>query len=153
MRERTPIARLDAARADRAACLHRRHGRRLDRRRRSEAYEQGDLKQKLARWHDDVDCAFYGWNGAWLDPEFRNWDLTEFLPAIRMPVQVVQGAADQYGTMAQVRAIEPAAAAPVETRHAAGRRSFAAPRGARRPLIDAIARFVRASCAVSKNDR
>lgn len=79
------------------------------------AYEQGDLKRKLARWHADVDGAFYGWNGAWLDPEFRKWDLTGFLPAIAKPVQVVQGEADQYGTMAQVDAIAKGCAGPVET--------------------------------------
>lgn len=70
-----------------------------------EAYEHGDLKRKLARWHENVDCVFRGWNGAWLDPDFRRWDLTGFLPAIHAPVQVVQGSADQYGTMAQVDAI------------------------------------------------
>jgi pimeloyl-ACP methyl ester carboxylesterase len=35
------------------------------------AYETGDLRQRLARWHKDVDNAFRGRNGAWLDPEFR----------------------------------------------------------------------------------
>ncbi len=79
------------------------------------AYEQGDLKRKLARWHDHVDCAFYGWNGAWLDPGFRAWNLEEFLPAIRVPMLVVQGEADQYGTIEQVRAIARGSGGPVET--------------------------------------
>ena len=80
-----------------------------------EAYEHGDLKRKLARWHDHVDCAFYGWNGAWLDPGFRAWNLEEFLGAIRIPMLVVQGEADQYGTMDQVRAIESGSGGPVQT--------------------------------------
>lgn len=79
------------------------------------AYEQGDLKRKLARWHDHVDCAFYGWNGAWLDPGFRAWNLEEFLGPIRIPMLVVQGEADQYGTIEQVRAIERGSGGPVET--------------------------------------
>ena len=79
------------------------------------AYEQGDLKRKLARWHENVDCAFYGWNGAWLDPGFRRWNLEEFLAPIRIPLQVIQGKADQYGTMEQVHAIARGAAGPVET--------------------------------------
>lgn len=79
------------------------------------AYEDGDLRRKLARWHDHVDCAFYGWNGAWLDPGFRTWDLTGFLSEIRVPTQVVQGEADQYGTIAQVRAVESGCGAAVET--------------------------------------
>ena len=49
------------------------------------AYETGDLRARLARWHADVDNAFRGWNDAWLDPEFRKWDITEFLAYIRVP--------------------------------------------------------------------
>src|SRR5882762_2855974 len=43
------------------------------------AYETTDLRAKLARWHKDVDNAFYGWKGAWLDPKFRDWDISEYL--------------------------------------------------------------------------
>src|SRR4051812_10016178 len=50
------------------------------------AYEQGALKARLARWHRDVDNAFHGWNGAWLDPKFRDWDISEYLGYIRVPV-------------------------------------------------------------------
>jgi pimeloyl-ACP methyl ester carboxylesterase len=65
-------------------------------------YETTELKAKLARWHKDVDNAFYGWNGAWLDPEFRNWDISDYLAYIRVPVMLIQGVDDQYGTMRQV---------------------------------------------------
>src|ERR1019366_6169830 len=67
-----------------------------------EAYEGGDLRSKLARWHGDVDNAFYGWSGAWLDPGFRGWDISEYLAYIRVPVAILQGAEDQYGTMRQI---------------------------------------------------
>ena len=70
--------------------------------RAKELYESGDLKPRLARWHTNVDVSFYGWNGAWLDPGFRSWDITEYLPRIRCAVQVVQGDADPYGSMRQV---------------------------------------------------
>ena len=31
-----------------------------------------DLRARLAKYHgDSVDGAFWGWNGAWLDPGFR----------------------------------------------------------------------------------
>jgi pimeloyl-ACP methyl ester carboxylesterase len=43
------------------------------------AFEQGDLRGKLARLHADVDNAFYSWAGPWLDPEFRKWDLRDAL--------------------------------------------------------------------------
>jgi len=70
------------------------------------AYETGNLREKLARWHKHVDAAFLGWNGAWLDPEFRKWNLEEFLPLIRCPVLVIQGVDDQYGTDAQVKVVQ-----------------------------------------------
>src|SRR5712671_5365174 len=67
-----------------------------------QAYETTELKAKLARWHKDVDNAFYGWNGAWLDPKFREWDISEVLAYIRVPMLIVQGKHDQYGTVKQI---------------------------------------------------
>lgn len=78
------------------------------------AYEEGDLKAKLARWHGDVDNAFYGWNGAWLDPKFRDWDISEYLAYIRVPVAVLQGADDQYGTLKQIEIVEQESYCPVD---------------------------------------
>ncbi|KAA0070554.1 alpha/beta hydrolase [Tardiphaga sp. P9-11] len=78
------------------------------------AYEQGDLKAKLARWHDDVDNAFYGWNGAWLDPQFRDWDISDYLAYVRVPVQILQGADDHYGTMKQIEIAETECYCPVD---------------------------------------
>ncbi|MGH6726197.1 MAG: alpha/beta fold hydrolase [Pseudolabrys sp.] len=77
-------------------------------------YLDADLRQRLARWHADVDNAFKGWNGAWLDPEFRKWDITEFLAYIRVPVLIVQGEDDQYGTVAQIETAERECYCPVE---------------------------------------
>jgi pimeloyl-ACP methyl ester carboxylesterase len=78
------------------------------------AYETTDLKAKLARWHNDVDNAFYGWNGAWLDPKFRAWDISEYLAYIRVPVAIVQGIDDQYGTIRQIEIAEQECYCPVE---------------------------------------
>jgi pimeloyl-ACP methyl ester carboxylesterase len=78
------------------------------------AYETTDLRQKLARWHKDPDNAFKGWNGAWLDPLFRQWDITEPLAYIRVPILVVQGEDDQYGTAAQIEAAERECYCPVD---------------------------------------
>ena len=71
-----------------------------------EAYERGELRGRLTKWHQNVDAAFWGWNRPWLDPEFRKWNLEEFLPRIRAPILVVQGEDDEYGTRRQVEAIE-----------------------------------------------
>jgi pimeloyl-ACP methyl ester carboxylesterase len=65
-------------------------------------YETTDLRAKLARWHADVDNAFYGWNDAWLDPQFRAWDISDALAYIRVPLQIVQGEDDHYGTLRQI---------------------------------------------------
>ena len=78
------------------------------------AYETSDLRDKLARWHADPDNAFLGWNGAWLDPKFREWDITAELAYIRVPILVVQGRDDQYGTLKQVEAAQEECYCPVE---------------------------------------
>jgi pimeloyl-ACP methyl ester carboxylesterase len=70
------------------------------------AYHDGGLRARLDRHHDDVDATFRGWNDIWLAPEFRTWNIEACLPAISAPVLVVQGDRDQYGTLAQVDAIE-----------------------------------------------
>ena len=80
-----------------------------------DAYDEGGLRTRLARYHDNIDVAFRGWNGAWLNPAFRDWDLRDFLPYIRVPVLQIQGTADPYGTTAQTDAMEAAAMSPVET--------------------------------------
>src|SRR3954454_21863591 len=79
------------------------------------AYETTDLRARLARHHADVDAAFRGWNEAWLDPGFAKFDTTDALAYIRVPVLVMQGSADPYGTLAQVRVVEEECYCPVET--------------------------------------
>jgi pimeloyl-ACP methyl ester carboxylesterase len=69
------------------------------------AYLQTDLKRKLARYHDDADSAFWGWNDAWLSPAFRTWSIEEEIRAIRCPLLAIQGSDDEYGTLEQVRGI------------------------------------------------
>jgi pimeloyl-ACP methyl ester carboxylesterase len=78
------------------------------------AYETTDLRAKLARWHSDVDNAFYGWNDAWLNPTFRDWDISEYLAYIRVPVAIVQGADDHYGTIRQIEIAEEECYCPVD---------------------------------------
>src|SRR6202042_3753219 len=77
------------------------------------AYEAGDLRAKLAKYHTHVDSAFCGWNGAWLDPGFRAWNIEDAVGRWSVPALLIQGVDDQYGTMAQIRAIEARSPAPV----------------------------------------
>ena len=81
-----------------------------------QAYEHGDLRARLKRHHgDNVDTAFYTWNAAWLDPGSRHWHLDDRLAHIRVPILIVQGAEDQYGTAAQLERAERETYCPVET--------------------------------------
>lgn len=77
-------------------------------------FETTDLPQKLARHHRDAARTFWGWNNIWLDPDFRSWNIEEYLPRINRPILVIQGLQDQYGTMAQMQAIQRGAAGAVE---------------------------------------
>ena len=84
------------------------------------AYAQTDLRAKLARWHKDPDNAFRGWNDAWLDPKFREWDITPELAYIRVPILIVQGEGDQYGTVKQIEIAREECYCPVEVALLAG---------------------------------
>ena len=70
-----------------------------------EAYATTDLRSRLARHHADPDSAFRGWNGAWLNPAFRRWNIEPALDTITCPVLAVQGEDDEYGTLEQIRGI------------------------------------------------
>ena len=84
--------------------------------RMKEIYRDTDLRERLARHHGaNVDVAFRGWNDVWLDPAFEAWNIEEYLPAIRVPVLILQGDDDEYGTWAQVEAIERQSGGPVES--------------------------------------
>jgi pimeloyl-ACP methyl ester carboxylesterase len=112
------------------------------------AYETGDLRARLVRYHgSNVDVAFWGWNGAWLDPQFRDWRIDDYLAHLRVPVLVIQGADDQYGTVEQVRVAQEETYCPVEAliltdcRHSPHVDQPAA-------TLDAIAEFVHRLLAV-----
>jgi pimeloyl-ACP methyl ester carboxylesterase len=107
-------------------------------------FETTDLAEKLARHHRDAARTFWGWNNIWLHPDFRRWNIEEYLPRVTCPILVIQGLDDQYGTMAQVEAIQRQAGGPVEVltladcRHSAHRDQHDA-------VLAAITRFVAAN--------
>lgn len=70
------------------------------------AYLAGDLRQRLARHHDDTDSAFWGWNDIWLNPAFRHWNLTQAIKSITCPVLAIQGLDDAYGSLEQIHGIK-----------------------------------------------
>lgn len=78
------------------------------------AYDLTDLRARLGRWHADADATVHGWSDVWLKGDFRKWDLTEFLAYIRVPVLIVQGEDDQYGTVRQIEIAQQECYCPVE---------------------------------------
>jgi pimeloyl-ACP methyl ester carboxylesterase len=77
-------------------------------------FETTDLAQRLGKYHRDSWKTFYLWADAWLDPAFLDWNIEEYLPGIRCPVLAIQGEADEYGTMAQLDAIQRQVGGPCE---------------------------------------
>jgi pimeloyl-ACP methyl ester carboxylesterase len=104
------------------------------------AYETGELRARLARYHGDVDSAFWGWNRIWLHPDFRAWNIEEYLPRIACPVLAIQGEGDEYGTGEQLERIG-SQVADVELLRLEDCR-HSPHRDQPRAVVDAIARFV-----------
>ena len=103
-------------------------------------YESSNLREKLSRYHEHVDEMFRGWNDIWLDPQFRQWNIEEYLSPIKCPTLVIQGEDDEYGTLAQVEAIQ---------RRVPGTQTVILPRCGHSPhrdqpklTLDAISKFV-----------
>ena len=117
-----------------------------------QTYETTDLRAKLARWHADVDNTFHGWSGAWLDPQFRVWDITDYLAYIRVPVAIVQGKDDQYGTLRQVEIAQEECYCPVEVTliESAGHSPH---REAPAATLTAVADFANAALAADSDAR
>lgn len=69
------------------------------------AWRSTDLPERLGKYHANPENAFLGWNQAWLDPAFRDWDITDCLDQMQVPCLALQGKMDDYGTAAQVEII------------------------------------------------
>ncbi len=78
------------------------------------AFEETDLKARIAKYHKDAEATFRGWNDAWLSTEFRSWNVADVIDYLRVPALVMQGMQDQYGTKAQVDEVESRSYAPVD---------------------------------------
>jgi pimeloyl-ACP methyl ester carboxylesterase len=76
-------------------------------------FENGDMAERLGRYHRDPAATFEAWSGIWLDPAFRAWSIVDSLPGVTCPALVIQALDDEYGTMAQVETIERSVSGPV----------------------------------------
>jgi pimeloyl-ACP methyl ester carboxylesterase len=114
-------------------------------RKATEAFHGTDLAQRLGKYHKDPAKTFHLWADAWLDPEFLEWSIEEYLPGITCPVLAIQGRNDEYGTMEQLARIRRGVRGPCELLEldGCGHAPFRdQPQAAR----DAIARFVHERC-------
>ncbi len=110
-------------------------------RRARKSFETGALRERLARWHANVDVAFYSWNGPWLEPSFAKWNIIEALGYIRVPILIVQGDKDQYGTFRQIETAQQECFCPVESVMLPDIRHIPY-REAPGPTLDAVAGFI-----------
>ena len=79
-----------------------------------ETFETTDLGERMGRYHRDAEATFRLWNDIWLAPEFRDWNIEDVLGGVTAPALLIQGEHDQYGTLAQIEAIERGVRGPVE---------------------------------------
>lgn len=81
------------------------------------AYRDSNIRERLARYHGErIDEVFHAWHDVWLSDDFRGWNIEDRLPDVAMPILLIQGDHDQYGTRAQLESIEQRTAGPVDTR-------------------------------------
>ncbi len=111
-------------------------------------YQATDLRARLARYHRDVDTAFHGWSGTWLDPRFRAFDLTGLLREIRVPVLGLQGTDDPYGTDTQLQVLRTHAPVVAETMLIPGAR-HSPHLEAKDRTLEAITNFVARLCGTA----
>ena len=105
-------------------------------------FETTDLAERLGRYHRNPRRTFYLWNDAWLDPQFRRWNIEEYLPSITVPVLAIQGVDDEYGTMAQLRSIREKTQGPCELLELAAC-GHSPHRDQPQAVLEALVRFVR----------
>ncbi len=106
----------------------------------AERYETTDLRQRLSQYHAHVDDAFRGWADIWLNPRFRAWSLGAEVTALRSPTLLIQGDADEYGSLTQLDAFSVATHASI-TRLVLPKCGHAPHRDQEAAVIDAVAAF------------
>ncbi|MCS6878803.1 MAG: alpha/beta hydrolase [Geminicoccaceae bacterium] len=81
------------------------------------AFAHGELRRKLERFHGPrTEAVFRAWAETWLAPDFRSWTVEDRLRAVRCPVLLLQGEADEYASAEHLTAIARALGGPVRAR-------------------------------------
>jgi len=72
----------------------------------SDEFPISEMPEKMAKYHVEPKTTFRGWADIWLSNEFRAWDISDFAAGLRCPTLLIQGDADEYGTVDQLDAID-----------------------------------------------
>jgi pimeloyl-ACP methyl ester carboxylesterase len=78
------------------------------------AFDTTDVRARLQRWHADAVATVHGWSDVWLDNDVRAWDLREDLAYIRVPILIIQGERDNFGTVRQIEIAREECYCPIE---------------------------------------
>ncbi|MCY4316661.1 MAG: alpha/beta hydrolase [Roseovarius sp.] len=79
------------------------------------AYNSGELRERMSKYHKNPDSVFCGWSDSWLHPEFKAWNVSDVIGQIRVPMLAIQGRNDQYGTLRQIGELETRGTSNVDT--------------------------------------
>ena len=91
-----------------------------------------------------------GWTDVWLNNDFRAWDLSEDLAYIRVPILIIQGEHDHYGTVRQIEIAREECYCPVEVLLMPGIQHVPH-REAPEVTLEAIADFCRSAAARARS--
>jgi pimeloyl-ACP methyl ester carboxylesterase len=78
------------------------------------AFDTTDVRQRFQRWHADADATVRGWTDVWMKNNFKSWDISGALAYIRVPILIIQGEHDHYGTGQQIEIAQEECYCPVE---------------------------------------
>jgi pimeloyl-ACP methyl ester carboxylesterase len=79
-----------------------------------QAFDTSDVRQRFQRWHADADATVRGWTDVWMNNDFHTWDIREHLAYIRVPILIIQGEHDHYGTGRQIEIAQDECYCPVD---------------------------------------
>jgi len=63
---------------------------------------EGVLENQLALFHEHPREVFLSWSDIWTSPSFSTWNIDGHIKGIRAPTLVIQGDADEFGSLAQL---------------------------------------------------
>lgn len=71
----------------------------------AQVFRSTDMATRMGKYHRNPVVTFRGWADAWLDPEFRAWNVESALLGVECPLLAMQGRQDPYGTLDQIEAV------------------------------------------------